>query len=111
MPFVYVRSRSARHLIAETKARVKEETREMSDQELKIELENMVARHSYAQESESKILYHEIKTIKEEIARRKLRQFSTLSNKLEKLTSKLETLKEDGKIKCPHCKKTIFGKL
>jgi hypothetical protein len=103
MPFKFIRSNNAQTLINETKERVRKEIMMMEDHELKDHLDDVKNQHeSYisAGDSESKILYHELKIIRAELAKR-------VNANNAKLARQFLKLKLTKKLKCSHCGKIV----
>ena len=103
MPFKFVRSSKVQSLISETKERVREEISMMNDHELKEHLDYVKNQHeSYNSigDYESKILYHELKVIRAENAKR-------VNANNAKLARQFLKLQNSKKIKCPHCGKRV----
>jgi hypothetical protein len=103
MPFKFIRSNNAQSLINETKERVREEIMKMEDHELKEHLDYVKNQHeSYLStgDNESKILYHELKIIRIELAKR-------VNANNAKLARQFLKLKLTKKLKCSHCGKAV----
>lgn len=99
MPLKFFRTNKTQNLISDTNARVREEISGMSDFELESHLESVRSQHDICKsigDSDSKILFHELKIIRAEHKKR----VNAMNAKLAKKFLKLQLNK---KIKCPHC--------